>query len=170
METDSFDQVYEELFPLMYRFVRLRIPHSDVEDVTAEILTKVWRALPSFEGRASLKSWALRIAYHQIADYYRIRRGKGLPVISLSDDQSNSPVSEDQSEQLTTLLSVGETLAKMPEPQVAVIQLRLMEGFSALEVAQILGISHQAVDSLLYRAKKSFRKHYAMEYAGGNRR
>lgn len=167
MDINSFDQVYEGLLPLVYRFVRLRIPTRDVEDVTAEILTKVWRALPGFKGNSSLKSWALRIAYHQIADYYRITRGKELPVISLSHDFQNNPVTEDHSEQLATLLSISETLAKMSEPQVAVIQLRLIEGFSAVEVAQTLGISQQAVDSLLYRAKKSFRKYYGMEYAGG---
>ncbi|HVJ48547.1 sigma-70 family RNA polymerase sigma factor [Desulfitobacterium sp.] len=169
MDTDSFDQIYENLLPLVYRFVRLRVPTHDVEDVTAEILTKVWCALPGFKGNASLKSWALRIAYHQIADYYRMNRGKGLPVISLSHDLMNSPVAEDQSELLTTLLSISETLAKMSEPQVAVIQLRLIEGFSAAEVSQTLGITQQAVDSLLYRAKKSFCKHYRMDHAGGKR-
>lgn len=170
MPTDSFDEIYEQLFPMVYRFVRLRIPQSEVEDVTAEILTKVWRALPNFEGKSSLKSWTLRIAYHHVADFYRIRKGKGLPVISLSEDLKSVHSAEDHSEQLITLLSVSETLAKLSEPQVAVIQLRLVEGFSAVEVAQILGITQQAVDSLLYRAKKSFRKFYRMENAGGTSR
>lgn len=169
MDIDSFDQVYETLIPLVYRFVRLRIPTRDVEDVTAETLTKVWRALPGFKGNASLKSWALRIAYHQIADYYRLSRGKALPIIALTEDLKNNPATEDHSEQLTTLLSISETLAKMSEPQVAVIQLRLIEGFNAAEVAEIFGITQEAVDSLLYRAKKSFRKYYGTEYAGGNR-
>jgi RNA polymerase sigma-70 factor, ECF subfamily len=170
VQTDSFDEIYEQLFPLVYRFVRLRIPRSEVEDVTAEILTKIWRALPNFEGKSSLKSWALRIAYHHVADFYRTRKGKGVPVISLSEDLKSSQPMDDQSEQLVTLLSVSETLAKLSEPQVAVIQLRLIEGFTASEVAQILGITQQAVDSLLYRAKKSFRKFYGMENAGGTSR
>ena len=169
MQTDSFDEIYDQLFPLVFRFVRLRVPRSNVEDVTAEILTKVWRALPNFEGKSTLKSWALRIAYHHIADYYRVRKGKGLPVISLNEDLKSQHSTEDHSERLETLLSVSETLAKLSEPQVAVIQLRLVEGFSAAEVAQILGITQQAVDSLLYRAKKSFRKFYGMETGGTSR-
>lgn len=167
MEIDSFDQVYETLFPLVYRFVRLRIPAFDVEDVTAEILTKVWRVLPSFQGNASLQTWALRIAHHQIADYYRVNRGKEIPMIAIRNDLPKNQVTEDHSEYLTTLLCISETLAKMPEPQVAVIQLRLIEGFNSTEVAQILGITQQAVNSLLYRGKKNFRKYYGMENAGG---
>ncbi|AGA69403.1 RNA polymerase sigma factor, sigma-70 family [Desulfitobacterium dichloroeliminans LMG P-21439] len=169
MQTDSFDAIYEELFPVLYRFVRMRVPQSDVEDVTAEVLTKVWRALPNFEGKSSLKSWTLRIAYHHIADFYRTRKGKGMQIVSLSEEIKSTAATEDHSNDLLTVLSVSDTLSKLSEPQVAVIQLRLVEGFSAIEVAQILGITQQAVDSLLYRAKKSFRKYYEMENAGGVR-
>ncbi|KTE91148.1 RNA polymerase subunit sigma-24 [Desulfitobacterium hafniense] len=169
MQTDSFDEIYEELFPILYRFVRLRVPQSDVEDVTAEVITKIWRALPSFEGKSTLKSWALRIAYHHIADFYRTRKGKGMQIVSLSEEIKSAQAADDHSDHLLTVLSVSETLAKLSEQQVAVIQLRLIEGFSAIEVAQILGITQQAVDSLLYRAKKSFRKYYELENAGGIR-
>ncbi|MDA8228102.1 MAG: sigma-70 family RNA polymerase sigma factor [Desulfitobacterium hafniense] len=168
MEIDSsFDQIYEQLFPVVYRFVKVRIPSNDVDDVTAEIIAKVWRALPKFEEKSNLKTWALRIAYNQIADYYRAR--KNVPQVSLTEELKSIQVESDHSEQLTTLLSVNETLSKLSEPQVAVIQLRLIEGFSAAEVAGIMGTSQQAVDSLLYRAKKSFRKYYVIQGTGGRR-
>ena len=169
MQADSFDEIYEELFPILYRFVRLRVPQSDVEDVTAEVITKIWRALPNFEGKSTLKSWALRIAYHHIADFYRTRKGKGMQIVSLSEEIKSTQATDDHSDHLLTVLSVSETLAKLSDQLVAVIQLRLIEGFSAIEVAQILGITQQAVDSLLYRAKKSFRKYYELENAGGIR-
>ncbi len=74
MNQVSFDQIYEELFPAVYRFVCLRIPASEIEDVAAEIMAKVWKSLPGFEGRSSLRSWALRIAANYIADFYRSRK------------------------------------------------------------------------------------------------
>lgn len=153
----SFDETYELLFPLIYRYVSIRVPKPDVEDVTAEIIVKVWRGLPNIEKLSSLKSWALTIAAHQITDYYRSH--KRAPMIALEDTLSE-PEQSDQSESWVTLLSVKETLAKLSPQQVNVIQLRLIEGFSAGEVAEILGTTQQAVDSLLYRAKKGFRKIY----------
>lgn len=162
----SFDEIYEELFPIIYRFVRFRVAESEIEDITVETLTKIWKALPGFKGESSLKSWALRIAYHQIADYYRSR--KSVPWVSLSDLEFNQ-AGTDHSEDWTELLSVKQTLSQLPAQQLTAIQLRLVEGFSAAEVGKILGISPKAVDSLLYRAKKSFRKLYEMEHKGGKR-
>jgi RNA polymerase sigma factor (sigma-70 family) len=154
----SFDETYEVIFPLIYRFVSIRIPKPDVEDVSAEIIVKVWRGLPDIEKKNALKAWALKIATHQIVDYYRTH--KHAPAMTLEEIPKPLPQESDQSETWATLLSVGETLAKLSPQQVNVIQLRLIEGFSAGEVADIIGTTQQAVDSLLYRAKKGFRKIY----------
>lgn len=163
----SFDETYELLFPLIYRFVSIRVPKPDVEDVTADIIVKVWRGLPDMKKRTALKSWALTIASHQIADYYRTHKRN--PVMTLEEIPNPLPQESDQSESWATLLSVGEALAKLSPQQVNVIQLRLIEGFSAGEVAEILGTTQQAVDSLLYRAKKGFRKIYQGNLDRGGR-
>ena len=159
MEADSsFDEVYEVTFPFIYRFVSIRVPKADVEDVAAEIIVKVWRGLPNIENKNVLKAWSLKIAAHQIVDYYRAHRRS--PVMSLEEMRKSLPQESDQSETWATFLSVGEALATLSTQQVNVIQLRLIEGFSAGEVAEILGTTQQAIDSLLYRAKKEFRKIY----------
>ena len=159
MEADSsFDEIYEVIFPFIYRFVSIRVPKPDVEDVSAEIIVKVWRGLPNMEKRNALKAWALKIATHQIIDYYRTH--KRTPAMTLEEISKQLPQESDQSETWATLLSVGEALEKLSTQQVNVIQLRLIEGFTAGEVAEILGTTQQAVDSLLYRAKKGFRKIY----------
>ncbi len=163
----SFDETYELLFPLIYRFVSIRVPKTDVEDVTAEIIVKVWRGLPNMKKKNAIKSWALTIASHQIADYYRLNKRN--PVMTLEDTPKPLPQEIDQSESWATLLSVGEALAKLSPQQVNVIQLRLIEGFSAGEAAEILGTTQQAVDSLLYRAKKGFRKIYQGNLDRGGR-
>ncbi len=161
----SFDEIYEELFPAVYRFVCLRIPSSEIEDVAAEIMAKIWRSIPGFEGRSSLKYWALRIAANYVADFYRSR--KEINIIPLTEELQGIHSDRDYGDELATVLSVSNTLAQLTEPQVAVIQLRLVEGFSSSETASILGTTQQAVDSLLYRAKKSFRTVYQTEMAGG---
>jgi len=168
VEADSsFDEIYEVIFPLIYRFVSIRVPKPDVEDVSAEIIVKVWRGLPDIEKKNALKAWALKIASHQIVDYYRTH--KRTPTITLEEISQPLPQESDQSETWAILLSVGEALAKLSPQQVNVIQLRLIEGFSAGEVAEILGTTHQAVDSLLYRAKKGFRKIYQGNLDEGGR-
>jgi RNA polymerase sigma-70 factor (ECF subfamily) len=162
----SFEEIYDQLFPVIYRFVITRVPAQEVEDLTAEIMVKIWKALSGFKGNCSLRTWALRIAYNRIIDYYRSE--KNIPVLSYNEQLDMTNLTTDHAEQLTVLSCIREALAKLPAPQVVVIQLRLVEGFSADEVAGILGTSQQAVDSLLYRAKKSFRKYYKADITGGN--
>lgn len=154
----SFDEIYEIVFPLIYRFVAVRVPKQDVEDVAAEVILKVWRGLPNIENQNALKAWAFKIASRQIVDYYRAN--KRVPTLTLDEVIERRPEGADQTEQWATFLSVGEALAQLSPQQVSVIQLRLIEGFSAAEVAEILGTTDQAVDSLLYRAKKKFRTAY----------
>ncbi|RNC28766.1 MAG: ECF RNA polymerase sigma factor SigX [Candidatus Dichloromethanomonas elyunquensis] len=165
MQQVSFEEIYEELFPAVYRFTYLRIPSSEIEDVTSEIMAKIWKYVSSFEGRSSLKSWALRIASNYIADFYRGR--KEVRIIALSEELQIPHGNLDYSEEFSTVESVNYTLKQLSEPQAAVIQLRLIEGFSSNETASMLGITQQAVDSLLYRAKKNFRTIYKTEMAGG---
>jgi phosphoenolpyruvate carboxylase len=62
VEADSsFDETYEVIFPLIYRFVSIRVPKPDVEDVSAEIIVKVWRGLPDIEKKMLLKLGRLRL-------------------------------------------------------------------------------------------------------------
>ena len=156
--TSSFDEIYEILFPLIYRFVAVRVPKQDVEDVAAETIVKVWKGLPNIENQNALKAWAFTIASRQIVDYYRANKRDR--TLSLDELTQNLTQETDHSEDWVNFITVGETLAKLPQQQVDVIQLRLIEGFTAAEAAEILGTTDQAVDSLLYRAKKSFRKAY----------
>ena len=165
MKDISFDETYEQIFPSVYRYVYMRVPKTDIEDVTAEIMAKIWRSIDSFEGRSTLKCWALRVAANYIADYYR--KNKNKKTFSLAEELKEMKSGRDYGDELAITLSVGNTLAKLSESQVEVIQLRLIEGFSSSETASMLGTTQQAVDSLLYRAKKSFRTIYTSEIAGG---
>ena len=154
----SFDEIYELIFPMVSRFVAVRVPKQDVEDVAAEVIIKVWKGLPHIENQNALKAWAFKIASRQIVDYYRANKRER--TVSLDDIAQQLTTETDHSEDWITFITVGETLNKLSPQQVDVIQLRLVEGFTAAEVADILGTTDQAVDSLLYRAKKSFRKAY----------
>jgi len=159
-ESTSFDQIYEELFPSVYRFVRLKIPINDIDDVASDIMVKVWKSLPNFEGKTSLKGWALKIAANQIADYYRTHRHKPFYSLTALEGLNQCTLDTDPSEKIVELNIVKQALSQLTEPQLTAIQLRLIEGFSAIEAAEILQTTPQAVDSLLYRAKKSFRQAY----------
>ncbi len=68
----SFEDVATELSsPLQHYLERLSGDRSTAEDLLQETLLKIARALPGFEGRSSVKTWAFSIATRVAADHYR---------------------------------------------------------------------------------------------------
>ncbi|MDR0434553.1 MAG: sigma-70 family RNA polymerase sigma factor [Gracilibacteraceae bacterium] len=163
MDSDLFSRVYDSLFPAVYRYVCLRIPAAETEDVTAEIMARIWKASGGFAGKSSLKTWALKIAARRVAEYYR--RRKQTAIAPLGERPILPPGGLNPAETVPESLAIRNVFTQLPENQVAVIELRLIEGLSARETAEVMAVTPQAVDSLLYRAKQSFRRAWEQETA-----
>ena len=140
-----------------------RILHSsqDAEDALQEALLRGWRALPSFEGRSSLRSWLQRIVTNTSLDEAKRRPKRIVPI---DPDQATpadnwhapglEPAAEGRyltREDFERALVVAMRL--LPVRQRAVLILREALGFSARETASRLGISVAAANSNLQRAR-----------------
>jgi len=139
-----------KVFGLAYSFLRDR---EAAEDVTQEVFIKVWRALPGFDGRASLSTWIYAIARNASLSALRARR----PQSSLSDTEVMDAVealdpapSADAIVDRATLLRLVDQL---PTKQRQVIMLFYMEEQSHEGVANMLAMPVGTVKTLLHRAR-----------------
>jgi RNA polymerase sigma-70 factor (ECF subfamily) len=139
-----------KVFGLAYSFLRDR---TAAEDVTQEVFIKVWRALPGFDGRASMSTWIYTIARNASLSALRARR----PQASLSDpdvieavDAINPVPSADVLVERATILRLVDQL---PPKQRQAIVLFYMEGQSHEEVATMLAMPVGTVKTLLHRAR-----------------
>jgi RNA polymerase sigma-70 factor (ECF subfamily) len=65
-------ELIETSYQRIYAFLRrLAANDTDAADLTQRTFARVWQALPSFEGRASVSSWIHSIAYHAFVDWKR---------------------------------------------------------------------------------------------------
>ena len=138
----------------------LRSAH-DAEDALQEALLRAWRALPSFEGRSSLRSWLYRIVTNASLDAIHRRPERVVPIDldqATPDDHWHSPGLEQPvegryltREDFERALIVAMRL--LPAQQRAALILREALGFSARETASRLGISVAAANSSLQRAR-----------------
>ena len=63
MQPDSFDQIYQDYFEPVYRYVlSLSGNHRIAEEITQETFFRAMRSLDRFQGKSSLKSWLCAIA------------------------------------------------------------------------------------------------------------
>ena len=139
-----------KIFGLAYSFLRDR---EAAEDVTQEVFIKVWRALPTFDGRAALSTWIYTIARNASLSALRARR----PQASLSDPEvmdavetahAASPVDE-----LADRAAILRMIDQLPTKQRQVVMLFYMEEESHEEVASMLAMPVGTVKTLLHRAR-----------------
>jgi len=155
----------------------------DAEDALQDALLRTWRGLTKFEGRSSLKSWLYTIATNAslTAIERRPRRvlpidygpdadphgdGLGLPPLESVwvepypdqavglDDGYAAPEARYELRESVELAFVA-ALQHLPSNQRAALILREVLGFSAQEVADMLGTSVASVNSALQRARKT---------------
>jgi RNA polymerase sigma-70 factor (ECF subfamily) len=152
---------------------------DDAEDLVQETYLRAWRSYGAFEGRSSLRTWLYRIATNGClsALEQRARRalpsGLGGPVddpdkppgpaepemawLGPIPDALVPPEAHDPAAIFTkrdsVRLALVAALQYMPARQRAVLLLREVLGFSASEVAAMLGVSTPAVKSALQRAR-----------------
>lgn len=139
-----------KVFGLAYSLLRNR---DAAEDVTQDVFIKIWRALPRFDGRASLSTWIYAIARNASLSALRARR----PQSSLEDPDASdamdmidpAPAADMMAERAALLRLVDQ----LPTRQRQVIMLFYMEEQSHEEVASMLAIPVGTVKTLLHRAR-----------------
>ena len=139
-----------KVFGLAYSFLRDR---EAAEDVTQEVFIKVWRALPGYDGRASVSTWIYTIARNASLSALRARR----PQASLSDPQvmetieATNPVPS--ADAIVDRAAILRLVDELPTKQRQVIMLFYMQAQSHEEVASMLAMPVGTVKTLLHRAR-----------------
>lgn len=152
--------------PRVWRFGRKLCGGSiDAEDVAQQTLLSVVNHIGEFRGDSHFASWLFSIARNHCIKQ-RTRGASGQPTQPLERvrDASltqTSPGPEElfSKEQLASALDVA--IAALEPAQREVLLLRDVEGLSATQVAQALGLSVDAVKSRLHRARKTLRDELA---------
>jgi RNA polymerase sigma-70 factor, ECF subfamily len=116
---------------------------QDAEDALQEALLRAWRALPSFEGRSSLRGWLYRIVTNTSLDEIKRRPQRVVPVDleeTVAGSETDPEDRYERRESIRHAVAAAERL--LPEKQRAVLVLR-----------EVLGSSVPAVNSALQRAR-----------------
>ena len=156
----------------------------EAEDAVQETLTRAWRNIDRFEGRASLRTWLYRIASNVCFDLLRSGQRRARPMDlsgpSTADGPLGAPLpdstwilpapdrqvlttSDDPAEQAVARESVRlafvAALQHLPPRQRAVLILRDVLRLHATEVAELLDMTVASANSALQRARATLAAH-----------
>lgn len=169
-DVDAEQLVRENIGWMVNLADRLLRDRSLAEDVVQESFILALRGLKKFEGRSSLKTWLHRITVN--ASLAKLRQLKRLSEQNLEDylpefDEYDCRIESPwtklistqdilENEQLHTL--VHEKIGELGDSYRILLQLRDIEGYDAIQVAELTGISEGNVRVRLHRARAALKK------------
>ncbi len=129
---------------------------AEAEDVAQETLVRTWKQAATWvPGRARIDTWMHRVALNLCYDRLRRRKDSVSPDdVEIIDDAAGPSV---QLEQAQTAQALQKALAQLPERQRTAITLNYFQEMSNIEAAAVMGVSIEALESLLARARRTLR-------------
>lgn len=127
---------------------------AEAEDVTQEAMMRLWKIAPEWRrGEARVSTWLFRVTANLCTDRLRRKRGVGLDQIAEPED--SAPTVADTMQDEARVQALGEALSQLPERQAQAVALRHLEGLANPDIARIMEISTEAVESLTARGKRA---------------
>jgi RNA polymerase sigma-70 factor (ECF subfamily) len=152
----AFRALYEQHVGVVVGFLHRRVAPSDVEDLAAETFCRAFEQMPRYEWRGvPFRAWLLRIAFNLVVG--RARRKSSTEVITADLPPVASAAAEDAAVRRVEAQELLAALARLPEPQRHVLELRFLEDLSVGETAAVIGSSEEAVRASTYRALRTLR-------------
>ena len=133
---------------------------AEAEDVAQETFVRLMRKAPDWRpGGAKLRTWLFRVAMNLSTDRWRkAKRARGDPSASASLASLGGPGESGVIRPLDQARAVRGALRALPERQRVAIALVHYRGLANREAAHILGVSVDALESLLARGRRAIRR------------
>ncbi len=161
----ALERVLSSFMDQIYRFgVRMCRNPQDAEDITQDTLLAATRSFENFRAASSVRTWLYAIARRACLRKRRRKKDEPARLLSLGEEVSPAELKDEANRMADEAVAEGEVaslvqaaLARLRASEREVLLLRDMEGLSAPEVAQVLGIKLDAVKSRLHRARLNMR-------------
>ena len=147
----ELDELYRAHAPVVYRYAFAVLGNqADAEDVTQTTFMNALRALERGEHPRKAENWLVTIAHNLIRQRWRQQQARPREVeldheLATLEAEDDGPAIED----------LVRALQRIPETQREALVLRELEGRSYKEIASVLDVSVSALETLIFRARRS---------------
>ena len=167
----AFRDLFDRFFPRLYRFALARVPRDPeaARDIVQQTFCQAIERLDSYRGEAALYTWFCQICRNTIADHYRRTSRSSSRVVLLEDlpdaravlesfaaPEADEPETGAMREQVHRL--VEATLDALPGRYGEALEWKYIDGLSVREIAERMSLGEKATESMLTRARESFRE------------
>ena len=153
----AFTVLVSRYYKDVYRVVwRVSGGHADTEDITQETFMRLWAKPDQLREAKALKGWLLRVASNLVMDRFRQKPMQDLEAAEAVADGAAS--AEEQLGLAFVSKAVDAAIAQLPDRQKLALTLVHFEQMSNISAAAAMGISVDALESLLARARRGLKE------------
>lgn len=149
--TNAFAELLRENLAQLARLARHYAEIDDRADLLQEIQLQLWRCLGSYQGRAKSSTWVYRVALNVALSHRRKARPDRVPVELPEIGDSGAPFDE---------LDVLNRFLRSLDPVQRAVLLLDLEGLGREQIAEVLGMSANAVAIRLTRLRQTFEREF----------
>jgi RNA polymerase sigma factor (sigma-70 family) len=154
---------------------RLLGDSAEAEDVAQEAMLRLWRIAPEWrQGEAKVTTWLYRVVTNLCTDRLRVRQRRKTTMLDDAPDiEDGAPAVEAKLIEADRMAALDAALRVLPERQREAVILRHIEELSNPEIAAVMDIGVEAVESLIARGKRALaanlsRRREELGYDEGN--
>lgn len=147
-DEEMLSQALAAVRPALRRYLRRRVPTSEVEDLLQVVSLEMWRSWFRFRPGGSLEAWAFGIAHHRSADWWR-NWGRQ-PALGVAADLTDPDL--EPGEAVAVSVTARAALAALPDGPRTAVTLAYFGGYTQPEIASQMGLPLGTVKSWVTRS------------------
>ncbi len=158
-------EFYHLYSPKILSYLSKKLPTAeDAQEITNDVFLEAIDSLSMLRQEESVLSWLYNIAHNKMVDFYRKRKIKFLllskmPFLEIVASEVNQP--EFQYEKNKIRDRIEKVFHLLSYRYQKILRLRYENQIRIKDIAPILNLSFKATESLLFRARQSFKLAYA---------
>lgn len=155
-------ELYVKYHPVLLRFIyRITGQFELAQEGVNDVMFVVWNKSHSFQGRSSVSTWILGVAYHKALTLSRDWRrwfDRRAPVTDFEEwiEHSDAAVEPSDSTDVKDLLA--QALKRLPRDQRVVVELTYFHGCSYQEIAVVMSCPVNTVKTRMFHARAKLKK------------
>lgn len=136
---------------------RLLNDRAEAEDVAQEAMLRLWRVAPDWrQGEAKISTWLYRVTTNLCTDRLRLRMRRNVVALDDAPDMADAaPGAVAVLIEADRMAALNAALTSLPDRQREAVIMRHIEGLSNPEIADVMDIGIEAVESLISRGKRA---------------
>jgi RNA polymerase sigma-70 factor, ECF subfamily len=155
-------ELVEAAYPTVRRWALVRTGHpADADDLAQDVLVRMIRKLHTFHGDARFESWLYALTRNAALDRnrrsVRARRSEDDPRTERALVPTRPPDPSRSAEAAELRASLLELFRRLPERQREVVDLVELQGMTAAEAGELMGVEPVSVRAHLFKARRTLR-------------